>query len=133
MKKLAVIPTRIEEYIDSYPPAIQTLLKQMHKTIREAAPGAEESISYQMPAFKLHGPLVYFAAYEKHIGFYPTPSGIENFKEELADYKRSKGAVQFPLDRPLPLKLISKMVRMRVKENEEKESMKVVAKKRNAK
>ena len=124
MKKSHVLPGNIEEYIDSFPADIQKLLKQLHEKIRKAAPEAEESISYQMPAFKLNGPLVYFAGYNNHIGFYPTPSGIENFQQELSQYKTSKGAVQFPIDEPLPLELVSRIVRFRVKENLEKASMK---------
>ena len=132
MKKSHVLPGNIEEYIDSFPADIQKLLKQLHEKIRKAAPEAEESISYQMPAFKLNGPLVYFAGYNNHIGFYPTPSGIENFQQELSQYKTSKGAVQFPIDEPLPLELVSRIVRFRVKENLEKASMKQ-AKKTSAK
>ena len=132
MKKSHVLPANIEEYIDSFPADIQKLLKQLHEKIRKAAPEAEESISYQMPAFKLNGPLVYFAGYNNHIGFYPTPSGIENFQQELSQYKTSKGAVQFPIDEPLPLELVSRIVRFRVKENLEKASMKQ-AKKTSAK
>jgi len=85
--------------------------------IRLAAPGAEEKISYQMPTFYLNGNLVHFAAYAKHIGFYPTPSGIEKFKRELSEYKHAKGSVQFPLGEPLPVDLIEKIVRFRVEEN----------------
>lgn len=124
MKKPALLPASIEDYITNFPPTVREYLEQLYSTIREAAPGAEESISYQMPAFKLHGPLIYFAGYDKHIGFYPTPSGIEKFKKELSVYKSSKGAVQFPLDKPLPLKLVSKIVEFRVRENQEKASIK---------
>jgi uncharacterized protein YdhG (YjbR/CyaY superfamily) len=107
----------VEEYIGSFPAGTQNLLKQLRTIIRETAPEAEEVISYKMPAFKLHGMLVYFAGYEKHIGFYPTASGIHAFKDELSHYKSSKGSVQFPLDKPLPLELIRKIVQFRVKEN----------------
>ena len=89
----------------------------MRQTIREAAPEAIETISYQMPTFKLNGNLVHFAAFKNHIGFYPTPSGIEQFKKELSPYKGSKGAVQFPLDKPAPFDLVKKIVIFRVKEN----------------
>jgi uncharacterized protein YdhG (YjbR/CyaY superfamily) len=107
----------IEDYINSFPAGTQKLLNQLRATIREAAPEAEEVISYQMPAFKLDGMLVYFAGYKKHIGFYPTASGISAFKIELSDYKSSKGSVQFPLDKPLPLELIRKIVQFRMHEN----------------
>ena len=129
MKKGHVLPANIDEYIATFPADIQKLLKHLHETIRKTAPEAEESISYQMPAFKLNGPLVYFAGYNKHIGFYPTPSGIEKFQQELTKYKSSKGAVQFPIDQPLPLELVSRIVRFRVKENLEKAGMKQVKKK----
>jgi uncharacterized protein YdhG (YjbR/CyaY superfamily) len=89
----------------------------MRQTIREAAPGATEAISYRMPTFKLNGNLVHFAAFKNHIGFYPTPSAIERFKEELSPYKWAKGSVQFPLDKPVPYALVKKIVTFRVKEN----------------
>jgi uncharacterized protein YdhG (YjbR/CyaY superfamily) len=111
----------VDEYIGAFPQKIQRLLKQIRKTIKAAAPKAEESISYQMPAYKYLGrPLVYFAGYENHIGFYATPNGHEAFKKELAKYKQGKGSAQFPLHEPLPLALISNIVKFRVKENEEK-------------
>jgi uncharacterized protein YdhG (YjbR/CyaY superfamily) len=107
----------IDEYIKSFPVDIQAGLKQLRALIRRAAPEAQEKISYQMPTFYLNGNLVHFAAYPKHIGFYPTPSAIEAFQKELSKYKSSKGAVQFPLDAPLPLKLIERIVKFRVKES----------------
>jgi len=107
----------IDEYIKSFPGDIQARLKQLRALIRRVAPEAQEKISYQMPTFYLNGNLVHFAAYPKHIGFYPTPSGIEAFQKELSKYKSSKGAVQFPLDAPLPLKLIERIVKFRVKES----------------
>jgi uncharacterized protein YdhG (YjbR/CyaY superfamily) len=110
----------IDEYINSFPADIKSILEKMRQTIREAAPGATETISYQMPAFKLNGILVWFAAHENHIGFYPTSSGIEAFKAELASYKWSKGTVQFPLDKPVPFDLVKKIVIFRVKENSQK-------------
>jgi uncharacterized protein YdhG (YjbR/CyaY superfamily) len=110
-------PTTIDDYIAAYPPAIQELLQAIRATIRAAAPEATEAISYAMPTFKLHGNLVHFAAFKNHIGFYPAPSGIENFKDQLASYKTSKGALQFPLDRPIPHALIAEIVRFRVGEN----------------
>ena len=107
----------IDEYIKTFPPDVQSILKKIRQTIREAAPETKEVISYQMPAFKLNGILVYFAAHKSHIGFYPTASGIATFKEELSSYQWSKGAVQFPLDKPIPYDLIKRIVEFRVKEN----------------
>lgn len=107
----------IDEYIASFPKDIQALLETMRTTIRSAAPEAEETISYGMPTFRLKGNLVHFAAFKHHIGFYPVPSGIEAFKQELAPYKSAKGSVQFPLNQPLPLDLISRIVTFRVAEN----------------
>ncbi|EKO15786.1 iron chaperone [Leptospira kirschneri] len=107
----------IDEYINFFPEDVQDKLKKLRSTIRKAAPNAEEKISYQMPVFALNGNLVYFAAYKKHIGFYPTSSGIKKFQSELNEYKTSKGAVQFPMDQPLPLRLIAKIVKYRIKEN----------------
>jgi len=106
----------IDTYIAQFPGEVQALLQQLRKAIRAAAPGAEEAIRYGMPTFRLNGNLVHFAAYAKHIGFYPTPSAISAFQNELAPYASSKGAVQFPLDRPLPLALVRRMVRFRVRE-----------------
>jgi uncharacterized protein YdhG (YjbR/CyaY superfamily) len=113
-------PKNIDEYIAGFPPDIQAILQQIRATIRVAAPDAEETISYQMPTFTLKGILVHFAAHEKHIGFYPTPSGIEKFQNALSGYKSAKGSVQFPLDKPIPFDLIAEIVRFRVKENVEK-------------
>ena len=107
----------IDEYIASFPFDIQARLEAMRETIRAAAPDAEEKISYQMPTFFLKGNLVHFAAFKLHIGFYPAPRGIEAFQDELSQYKGSKGAVQFPLDQPLPLDLVARIVRFRVAEN----------------
>ncbi len=112
--------TSIDSYIASFPETIQHLLRQMRATIKKAAPKAEEKISYAMPTFFLNGNLVHFAGYKTHIGFYPAPSGIAAFKKELTVYKNAKGSVQFPLDEPLPLTLITKIVKYRVKENLEK-------------
>jgi uncharacterized protein YdhG (YjbR/CyaY superfamily) len=109
----------IDEYIAAFSPEIQTLLCQLRVVIHEAAPEAEETISYQMPAFRQNGVLVYFAAFKNHIGFFPTPTGIETFKNKLSAYKTSKGTIQFPLDQPLPLDLIKAIVRARVKQNKE--------------
>jgi uncharacterized protein YdhG (YjbR/CyaY superfamily) len=107
----------IDEYIAGYPKEIKKLLEQFRATIKKAAPRAEEAISYGMPAFKLNGMLVWFAAHAKHIGFYPRMSAIERFQKELSVYKGARGSVQFPLDKPLPLSLISKIVKFRVQEN----------------
>ncbi|HXP48595.1 MAG TPA: DUF1801 domain-containing protein [Bacteroidia bacterium] len=108
------------EYKAAYPKEIQKLLDQVRATIKKAAPAAEEVISYGMPAFKQNRILVYFAAQSKHIGLYPTASGVANFKKELAGYEFSKGAIQFPYDKPLPLALITKIVKFRVAENKAK-------------
>ncbi|EMM77613.1 PF08818 domain protein [Leptospira santarosai str. 2000030832] len=107
----------IDDYISRFPEDVRKILEELRSAIRKAAPKAEEKISYQIPTFVFGGNLVYFAAYKKHIGFYPTSSGISAFRKELIEYKTSKGAVQFPIDRPLPLKLIAKIVAYRVKEN----------------
>ena len=107
----------IDEYILKFPPEIQVILQKLREVIKESAPDAKEKISYQMPTFELHGNLVHFAAYKNHIGFYPTPSGINAFKHELSEYKGAKGSVQFPIEKPLPYSLISKIVEFRVAEN----------------
>lgn len=113
-------PDNIDEYIAQFPDHIQIKLREIRTTIKKAAPDAEEKISYQMPAFTLKGILVYFAAQTNHIGFYPTSSGIKAFQKELAGYKTGKGSIQFLSDKPLPLSLISKIVKFRIKENLEK-------------
>ena len=102
-------PKTIDEYIALFPIKTQEILQQVRDTIHKAVPTAKEIISYKMPAFKQNGILVYFAAYEKHIGFYPTGSGIEAFQHEFEDYKWSKGAVQFPIDKPMPSDLITRI------------------------
>ena len=117
MKTAAIKFKTIDEYLATFPKNIKEMMGDMRRTIKQAAPQAEELISYNMPAFKLNGMLVYYAAYKKHIGFYPRVSAIETFKKELSVYKGAKGSVQFPIDRPLPLALITKMVKFRVKEN----------------
>lgn len=106
----------IDEYISQFPLELQEKLQALRKVIKESAPDAKEKISYQMPTFALHKNLVHFAAYKNHIGFYPTSSGIEAFKQEISNYKSSKGAVQFPINQPLPFELISKIVKFRVNE-----------------
>ena len=110
-------PQTIDDYIAGFPGDVQEILQRIRQTIRQAAPDAQEKISYQMPAFTLKGNLVYFGAFKNHIGFYPIPSGIEEFKEELSAYEQGKGSVQFPLDKPIPFDLISRIVKFRVKEN----------------
>ena len=107
----------IDDYIAAFPPEIQQKLTALRKVIRETAPEAEEKISYQMPTFAQNGNLVHFAAFKNHIGFYPAPSGIENFQEQLARYKSSKGAIQFPLDEEIPLGLVREIVKFRLAEN----------------
>jgi uncharacterized protein YdhG (YjbR/CyaY superfamily) len=107
----------IDEYIGTFPPDVQGLLQKLRQTIVKAAPQARETISYQIPTFTLEGNLVHFAGFKNHIGFYPAPSGIEAFKQELSRYRGAKGSVQFPISEPLPLPLISKIVKYRVREN----------------
>lgn len=124
MKKTKTRPTTVDEYIDNFPEKIQASLHKLRATIKKAAPGAEELISYQMPAYKLNGPLVYFAAYENHVGFYATPTGHAEFEKELSVYKQGKGSVQFPLDKPLPFTLVSKIVKFRANENLRKVNLK---------
>jgi uncharacterized protein YdhG (YjbR/CyaY superfamily) len=110
-------PKTIDEYIAGFPGDVQEILQQIRQTIREAAPDAQEKISYQMPTFTLNGNLIHFAAFKNHIGLYPTPTGIEEFEKELSVYERGKGSVRFPLDKPIPFDLISRIVKFRVKEN----------------
>ncbi len=107
----------VDEYIAMFPPEIQVLLKQMRQTIREAAPDATELISYGMPGYKLNGSLVWFAAAKNHIGFYPSTSGVKFFVEKYGNLKSSKGAIQIPMDKPLPLDMVADIVRVRVLEN----------------
>ncbi len=114
----------VNQYISIFPEAFQIKLEQIRSTIRRSAPKAEEVISYGMPAYKQNGILVYFAAYANHIGFYPTGSGNKNFKNDISEFKNSKGTVQFPLDKKVPLSLISKITKFRVKENLEKFNLK---------
>jgi uncharacterized protein YdhG (YjbR/CyaY superfamily) len=119
----------IDEYIATFPEDIQTLLEAVRATIKASAPDAEERISYQMPTFALNGNVVHFAALKNHIGLYPTPSGIEAFKDELSMYESTKGAVRFPISQPLPMELISKIVQFRVTENLKKAAAKARKKK----
>ena len=121
----------IDEYIRTFPPDIQKTLGKIRETIKKTAPSAEESISYQIPTFKLNGNLVHFAAFKNHIGFYPGAKAIEVFKEDLSRYNTSKGAVQFPFEQPIPLDLISKIVKYTVKFNLEKMEAKKRKEKKN--
>lgn len=107
----------IDEYIKAFPESMQEKLQRIRSTIRKAAPDATEAISYGMPTFKHHSNLVHFAGYENHIGFYPGASGISTFKKELTGYVTSKGTIRLPLDKPLPVALIAKIVKFRVKDN----------------
>jgi uncharacterized protein YdhG (YjbR/CyaY superfamily) len=110
----------VDAYIAAFPPDAAVLLEQIRSIIRKTAPAAEETISYAIPTYKLNGPLVYFAGYAHHIGFYPGAGGIAAFKDDLTDLKTSKGTVQFPIDEPLPVNLIENMVRFRMGQNLEK-------------
>ena len=116
MDKKSSAPKTIDEYISRFPEDVAQILSEIRALIREAAPGAVEKISYQMPTFYLNGNLVHFGAFDKHIGFYPTPGGIEAFKEEISRYKWAKGSVQFPLDEPMPYDLIRRIVEFRLAE-----------------
>ncbi len=107
----------IDEYIRSFPEPVHKMLQELREVIRKQAPQAQEKISYQMPAYFLNGRLLYFAAFSGHIGFYPMASGIEAFESELSEYKHAKGSVQFPIGKPLPIKLIKKIIKFRVGEN----------------
>jgi len=120
MKNEQAAPESIDEYIAGFPQDVQEILKKIRATIREAAPDAEEKIAYQIPTFFLKGNLVHFGAFKKHIGFYPAPTGIEEFKEELSVYGWAKGTVKFPLDKPIPYDLIRRIAKFRVKENLER-------------
>lgn len=121
MKKKTTAPTNgIDEYIAGFPPDVQGLLQQIRGIVHQVAPDAEEALKYHIPTFVLHGNLVHFAAFKKHIGFYPTPSGIQQFKKELSEYPNAKGSVQFPLDKPIPFELIRRIVEFRVREARQK-------------
>lgn len=117
-------PNNIDEYIAGFPPEIQTMLEKLRETVKQAAPNAEETISYGMPLYKLKGRLVYFAAHTKHIGLYPMATGISHFKNELAGYKGARGSVQFPFNQPVPYELIAEIVKFRVAENLQKAALK---------
>jgi uncharacterized protein YdhG (YjbR/CyaY superfamily) len=124
MKTDSAAPKDIDEYIAGFPEDVRALLEKVRMTIREAAPEAEEAIKYRMPTFTLKGNLVHFAAFKRHIGFYPAPRGIEAFKEALSAYEGAKGSVRFPLDRPIPFDLIGEIVKFRVQESLERASTK---------
>ncbi len=113
----STIPKTIDEYISGFPVDIQKKLKQIREAIKKAAPDAEEAIKYGMPTFIYQGNLVFFSAYKNHIGFYPVPAGDKAFQQEIAIYKKHKGTLQFPLDKPVPLSLVTKAVKLRVQEN----------------
>jgi len=117
MRTNPTIPKTIDEYISAFPNDVQVILEKIRTTIRKAAPDVEETMSYQIPTFTLNGNLVHFAAFKKHIGFYPTPTAIDEFKDELSGYESAKGSVRFPLDRPIPFDLIGRIVKFRVNEN----------------
>ena len=117
MGEAKAAPASVDAYIAGFKPEVRDVLKKIRQTIRTAAPDAEEKIAYGMPAFALKGPLVYFAAFQRHLGFFPTPTGIARFKDELAAYKTSKGTVRFPMGKPIPYGLIARIVKCRVKEN----------------
>jgi uncharacterized protein YdhG (YjbR/CyaY superfamily) len=108
-------PQNIDEYIANFPSNVQKILQKIRKTIQKAAPEAKEAIKYQIPTFTLNGNLIHFAAYKNHIGIYPAPRGAEEFKKELANYEGGKGTAQFPLDKPIPYDLITRMVKFRLK------------------
>jgi uncharacterized protein YdhG (YjbR/CyaY superfamily) len=129
MQPNAKVAANIDEYIEKFPANVQATLQKLRTTIKKAAPAAEETISYQMPAFKYHGMLVYFAGYKNHIGFYPTSSPMKVFKDRLTNYKTSKGAIQFPINEAIPLGLVKDIVKFRIKENLEKENAKPKKKK----
>jgi uncharacterized protein YdhG (YjbR/CyaY superfamily) len=118
MKTKRTTPQSIDEYIGRFPADTQVILEKIRATIRKAAPAAEETISYQIPTFTLNGQyLIYFAAFQKHVSVYPAPRGVERFKRELAAYAGGKGTVRFPLDKPIPFGLLSRIVKFRIKEN----------------
>ena len=114
----------VDEYLKTFPPAVRTILEKIRKTIMSAAPGAEETISYGIPGYKYHGMLIYFAGFKNHVSVYPAPRSAEEFKKELATYEGGKGTVQFPLGKPVPLDLVRRIVRFRMKANEEKAGLK---------
>ena len=133
MKQDTTSPNSIDAYIAGFPKDVQTILERIRGIVKDAAPDAQEAIKYQIPTFVLNGNLVHFAAFQNHIGFYPTPSGIEHFKDALSSYNGAKGSVQFPLDSPIPYTLIKKIVKFRVNENRERSKAKTRSKKSSSK
>lgn len=124
MKANKKTPEDVDQYIAGFPKEVQIVLENLRTTIKNAAPEAEETINYGVPTYRLNGNLVHFGGYTKHIGFYPTPSGIQKFADELSGFETSKGSVKFPLDKPVPFDLVAKIVAFRVKENLNKSSIK---------
>ncbi len=122
MQANSKVAGNIDEYIEQFPANVQAILQKLRATIKKNAPAAEEVISYQMPAFKYHGMLVYFAGYKNHIGFYPTSTPMKVFKDRLTNYKTSKGAIQFSIEEAIPLTLVKDIVKFRIKENLEKKN-----------
>src|ERR1051325_4477162 len=129
MQAIAKVAGNIDEYIEQFPANVQAILQKLRATIKKTAPAAEETISYQMPAFRYHGMLVFFAGYKNHVGFYPTSSPMKVFKDRLTSYKTSKGAIQFPIDKAFPLTLVKDIVKFKIKENLEKEDANLKKKK----
>jgi uncharacterized protein YdhG (YjbR/CyaY superfamily) len=124
MRTKQAAPRDIDEYIAAFPNDVQKILTKIRMTIRKAAPDAEETIKYQMPTFTLNGNLVHFAAFKKHIGFYPAPRGNDTFKDELSGYEGEKSTVRFPLDKPIPFHLISRIVKFNAKKHLERAAVK---------
>lgn len=123
----------VDAYIADQPKQIQNLLEKLRATIRKAAPESDESISYGMPAYKFYGPLVYFGAFKDHIGFFPTPSGINHFADQLKNYHTAKGTVHFEFNKPLPVRLVAEMVKFRIHENLMKQEAKKMAARKKTK
>lgn len=126
-------PVTVDEYISQQPKELHSFLKELRSTIKKAAPDAEETISYQMPAYKQEGVLVYFGAWKNHCGFYPTSTPMATFKDKLIKYTVSKGAIQLPYDKPIPVQLITAIVKFKIKENMDKKALKSLTKKKTAK
>jgi uncharacterized protein YdhG (YjbR/CyaY superfamily) len=124
MKAKSTPPKTVDEYIGGYPQNVQAILQEIRRIVRDAVPAAQETIKYQIPTFVLGENLLHFAGFKKHIGFYPTPSGIRHFKDALASYPTAKGSVQFPLDRSMPYALIRKIAQFRAKEARERTAAK---------
>lgn len=127
MKTIRTKFNSIDEYIAGFPEGTQRILEQIRATVKKAAPEADETIKYEMPTFTLKGNLIHFAAFKNHIGFYPIPKGNEELTKDLLVYRAAKGTLRFPIDKPIPLELISRVVKFRVKENQEKRKTKIHA------